>query len=182
MFTSGESFLDGPAMQAAKGPLIGGGLTQLGTILVRKLVPSMSKHATLIGMAVGSAVSAYLMSKPEHREAGAAGLATALIIGVPKILDDYMGAGLLGDDEGLLGDDDLSAYDDLSGLEDGMEMLGPAAGIEIQDSGSGSTGLVGEEMGAVTQEQLGAITQEQLRGRPAPGIVIQGADFGASGF
>ena len=168
MFTTGESFLDGPAMQAAKGPLIGGGLTQLGAILVRKFVPSMSKHAMLIGMAIGGGVSAFLMSKPEHREAGAAGLATALIVGVPRILDAYMGTGLLGED--------LSEYD----MGEGMEMLGPAQGIEIEDSGSGSTGLIGEEeMGAVTQE-MGAVTQEM--GAPAPGIVIQGADFGATGF
>jgi hypothetical protein len=168
MFTTGESFLDGPAMQAAKGPLIGGGLTQLGAILVRKFMPTMAKHATLIGTMLGSGVSAFLMSKPEHREAGAAGLATSLIVGIPKILDDYMGTG-------LLGDEDLGAY-----MGEGMEMLGPAQGIEIQDSGSGSTGLVGEEqMGAITQE-MGAITQEM--GAAAPGIVIQGADFGATGF
>ena len=169
MFTTGDSFFDGPNMQAAKGPLIGGGLTQLSTIVIRKFVPSMSKHAPLIGTLIGGGVSAFLMTKPEHKEAGAAGLATALIIGLPQLLDEYMGTGLLKGDE--MGDEALSAYAQEMGAitqdmgAGPMEMLGPADGIQIQDSGSGSTGLIG----AVTQEM----------GAP---VEIQGSDFGATGF
>jgi hypothetical protein len=178
MFTTGDSFFDGPEMQAAKGPLIGGGLTQLGTIAIRKFVPSMAKHAPLIGMVIGGGVSAYLMTKPQHKEAGAAGLATALIIGLPQLLDEYMGTGLLkgdevGDDQ--MGDEMLGAYAQEMGAGEGLQLLGPAEGVQIQDSGSGSTGLIG----AVTQE-MGAITSDM--GAPAEGLTIQGSDFGATGF
>jgi hypothetical protein len=173
MFTTGDSFFDGPEMQAMKGPLIGGGLTILGKAAIRKLMPSMADNAGLIGMVIGGGVSAYLMTKPEHKEAGAAGLATALLIGLPPLIDKFAGTSLFGDDMSGLGADleGLDAYSQ----EMGGFLGAPAEGIQIQDSGSGSTGLIG----AYTQE-MGAITQEM--GGPAEGITIQGSDFGATGF
>jgi len=165
--TYGDSFFDGAGMQAAKGPLIGGGLTQLGTILVRKFMPSMAKHAPLIGMMLGGGVSGFLMTKPEHKEAGAAGLATALIIGLPQLLDEYMSTGL------LKGDDDLGAYASEMGAyasemgANALELMGDSP-VQISDSGSGSTGV----MGAITSE-MGATPE---------GLSIQGSDFGSTGF
>lgn len=181
MFTTGDSFFDGPEVQAMKGPLIGGGLTLLGKAVVRKFVPSMAEHAGLIGMVIGGGVSAFLMTKPEHKEAGAAGLATALLIGLPALLDKVAGTSLFSDAD--LGDDALSAYaqemgaytQEMGAPASGLELMAPADGIQIQDSGSGSTGLIG----AVTQE-MGAYAQEM--GAPAEGISIQGSDFGATGF
>ena len=168
MFTTGDSFFDGPEMQAMKGPLIGGGITILGKAAVRKLVPSMADNAGLIGMVLGAGVSAYMMTKPEHKEAGAAGLATALLIGLPSLIDKFAGTSLFSDG---LGADELAAYTQ----EMGGFLGAPAEGIQIQDSGSGSTGLIG----AYTQE-MGAITSEM--GAPAEGITIQGSDFGSTGF
>lgn len=173
MFTTGDSFFDGPEMQAMKGPLIGGGLTLLSKAAVRKLVPSMAEHASLIGMVIGGGVSAFLMTKPQYKEAGAAGLATALLVGLPSLIDKYAGTTLFADAD-LGADDALSAYAQEMGAytqemgASGMELLGPADGIQIQDSGSGSTGLIG------------AITNEM--GAAAEGISIQGSDFGATGF
>lgn len=152
----GEGFFDGPGMQAAKGPLIGGGLTQLGIIAVNKFAPSYKKYAGLIGMVIGGGASAYLMSKPEHREAGAAGLATALIVGLPRQLNELMGGTLMGDDN--LSADEIAAYT-MEGPA-GMQLVG------IDDSGSGSTGLE-------------AYTME---GPADSGMSIQGGDFGATGF
>lgn len=160
----GDSFFDGPGMQAAKGPLIGGGLAQLGILATKILLPSYVKYAGLFGAILGGGVSAFLMTKPQHKEAGAAGLATALIIGIPRQIEDLMG--------GTLKDaDDLSAYTSDMGAyamdgPSGMEFMAPP--VEIQDSGSGSTGV----MGAVTSE-MGATPE---------GLAIQGADFGATGF
>jgi hypothetical protein len=155
----GEGFFDGPGMQAAKGPLIGGGLTQLGIIAVNKFAPAYKKYAGLIGMVIGGGASAYLMSKPEHREAGAAGLATALIVGLPRQLNELMGGTLMGADE--------ISSDEMAGL-DAYTMEGPAGMqlVGIEDSGSGSTG-----MGAYTME-----------GPADSGMSIQGGDFGATGF
>ena len=173
--TYGDSFFDGPAMQAAKGPLIGGGLTQLGAILVRKFVPSMSQHAPLIGLLIGGGVSGYLMTKPEHKEAGAAGLATALIVGLPSLLDNYLGTSILkGDDmSGYLGaytsegmGDDLGAY-----AMDGSPLQLMDSPVQISDGGSGSTGVMGS-LGAITSEGMGA----------PDGLTIQGSDFGSTGF
>lgn len=172
MFTTGDSFFDGPEMQAMKGPLIGGGLTLLGKAAVRKFMPSMAANAGLIGMAIGGGVSAFLMTKPQHKEAGAAGLATALLIGLPALIDKFAGTSLFADSD--LGDDALSAYAQEMGAP-GLELMAPADGIQIQDSGSGSTGLIG----AVTSE-MGAYSSEM--GAPAEGISIQGSDFGATGF
>jgi hypothetical protein len=169
MFTTGDSFFDGPEVQAMKGPFIGGGLTLLGKAVVRKFVPSMAEHAGLIGMAIGGGVSAYMMTQPAHKEAGAAGLATALLIGLPSLIDKLAGTTLFGDDMNGLG-----AYAQEMGAS-GLELMAPADGIQIQDSGSGSTGLIG----AVTQE-MGAYSQEM--GAPAEGISIQGSDFGSVGF
>jgi len=164
----GDSFFDGPSMQAAKGPLIGGGLAQLGILGTKILLPSYVKYAGLIGAILGGGVSAFLMSKPQHKEAGAAGLATALIIGIPRQIEDLMGGTLKGDDLSAytseMGDEALNAYT--------SEMGGPVelmdTPVQIQDSGSGSTGV----MGAITSE-MGATPE---------GLTIQGSDFGATGF
>lgn len=155
----GESFFDGPGAQAAKGPLIGGGLTQVGRILVKKFLPSQAKWASLIGMVLGGGVSAFLMTKPQHKETGAAGLATALIIGVPELINNMVGGTLMGADD-LSG---LDAYTSEMGEGEelganALELLGETpGGIEIQDSGGGSTGVIGaytSEMGATVPENI----------------------------
>jgi hypothetical protein len=138
----------------------------------------MAEHAGLIGMVIGGGVSAFLMTKPQYKEAGAAGLATALLVGLPSLIDKYAGTTLFSDGLGdeAFGEDALSAYtQEMGAAAPGMELMGPADGISIQDSGSGSTGLIG----AITQE-MGAYTQEM--GAAAEGISIQGSDFGATGF
>lgn len=172
----GDSFFDGAAMQAAKGPLLGGGLAKLTSIGIRKFVPSMVKYSGLAGALVGGGVSAYLMTKPEHKETGAAGLATALLIGLSEQLESMMGL--------LHGADDLGAYTSEMGAN-ALEMMdsdemgdedmeGP---LEIQDSGSGSSGVMGA-LGAYTSE-MGAYTSEM--GASPDGIQIQGSIEGALG-
>jgi len=160
--TYGDSFFDGPEMQAAKGPLLGGGLTQVGTFAVRKLMPSMAKHAPLIGTILGAGVSGFLMTKPQHKEAGAAGLATALIIGLPNILDAYMGTGL------LHGADDLSAYTSEMGADEMAAYTSEmgANALELMDAPT-PVQIEGSEMGAITSEM----------GETPQGISIQGDEI-----
>lgn len=161
MTSYGDSFFDGPSMQAAKGPLIGGGLTQLGTIMVKKFMPSMAKHASLIGLVLGAGVSGFLMTKPQHKETGAAGLATALIVGVPPLLDEYLGVGLL---KGA--DDDMSGF---GAITPEMGAITPEMGAEAMEM------MDVEQMSAAPVEvmgSLGAITPEM--GATPDGISIQG--------
>jgi len=159
----GDSFFDGPGVQAAKGPLIGGGLAQLGKVLVKKFLPSQEKYAPLIGGILGAGVGAFLMTKPQHKEAGAAAIATALVIAIPEQLNTMMGGT-------LMGPDDFGAYTSEMGADEmganALELLGDGSPLEIQDAGAGSN-----VMGAVTSE-MGATVPE--------GIQIQGygSNFG----
>jgi len=164
--TYGDSFLDGPEMQAAKGPLIGGGLAQLGAIAVRKFMPSQAKHAPLIGLLIGGGVSGFLMTKPQYKETGAAGLATALIVSLPALLDEYMGTSMLKDADLSAYTSEMGAYTSEMGAN-ALEMMGDSP-IQISDGGGGSTGV------------LGAYTSEM--GATPDGLTIQGSDFGATGF
>jgi hypothetical protein len=161
--TYSDSILDGPAAQAAKGPLVGGGLNYLVQILVKKFVPSQAKHAALIGTVAGAG-AAYALKDKLGTESAYAGMATSLIVGLPKILDDYMGTGLLS------GPDDLGAYT-MEGLgaytmegPAGMEMLSEAPAIPLQLQG------------------FGAVVPETAMGEGPGGLSIQGSDFGATGF
>ncbi len=160
MSTYGDSFFDGPAMSGAKAPLIGGGVAQLGVIAVKKFAPAYAKWSGAIGAVLGSA-AAYLLRRKLGEDGMGAAIAAALIVGVPRQVNDLMGGTLMGDDLGAytaesLGDEYLSGF--------GAD----ASGVQLLDSGSGST-----EMGVVTAENIGAA---------AEGVTIQGADFGATGM
>jgi hypothetical protein len=157
--TYGDSFFDGPSMQAAKGPLIGGGLTQLGKILVKKFVPSQAKYAPLIGTVLGAGVGAFLMTKPQHKEAGAAAVATALIIGIPDQLNQMMGGTLMGPEELGAITSEMGEGEDLGDFgANTLELLGDEA-VQIEDSGVGSTAL-----GAITSEMGAGPEDIQIQG------------------
>ena len=165
-----DDFFDGAGMQVVSGPLIGGGLAQLGILGTRKFLPAQAKWAGAIGAALGGVVSAYLMSKPEHREKGLAGLAVALLVGVPRQIEDLMMPSKLSGDEQLnllgaysseMGADEMGAYASEMG----------ASPVQVLNSGSGGTGLIG------------AIVPENMGGDLGADVEIQGADaFGATGF
>jgi hypothetical protein len=158
MSTYGDSFFDGPAMSGAKAPLIGGGVAQLGIILVKKFAPGYAKYAGAIGALLGSG-AAYAMKGKLGPEGMGAAIATALVIGVPRQLNDLMGGTLMGDDFGAITAENLGDFG----------MFGAdAQGVQLLDSGSGGT-----EMGMITAEGMGAA---------AEGVMIQGDDFGATGM
>ena len=160
MSTYGDSFFDGPAMSGAKAPLIGGGAAQLGIILVKKFAPAYAKWAGAIGAALGAG-AAYAMKGKLGPEGMGAAIATALIVGVPRQLNDLMGGTLMGDDLGAI------TAENLAGLGDFGQFGADAGGVQLLDSGSGGT-----EMGVVTAENMGG----------AEGVMIQGGDFGSTGM
>lgn len=155
-------------MQAAKGPLLGGGLAKLTSIAVRKFLPSLARYSGLAGAAVGGGVSAFLMTKPQHKETGAAGLATALLIGLSEQFESMTGL--------LRGADDLSAYTSEMGAN-ALEMLG-ADEMGADEMGADEMGAdidgpleIQGSLGAYTSE-MGAYTSEM--GAAPEGIQIQG--------
>jgi hypothetical protein len=154
MSTYGDSFFDGPGMAGAKAPLIGGGAAQLGIILVKKFAPAYAKWAGGIGAALGAG-AAYALKGRLGPEGMGAAIAAALVVGLPRQINDLMGGTLMGDDFG--------AY-----VAEGLTGFGAdASGVQLLDSGSGSS-----EMGAITAENMGA---------SAEGVMIQDA-FGSTGM
>lgn len=150
----GEMF-DG-TLSSAKGVLIGGGLAQAAILATKIMLPAKSKYAGLIGAGIGGAVSAFMMTKPQHREAGQQGLAAALLIGLSRAVEDLALKSMIKDSE-------FGAYTSEMGAVPGIDIQGP---LEIMDAGGGSSGL----LGAVTSEMGDA------------GMEIQGSAFGATGF
>jgi hypothetical protein len=166
-----EDFFDGAGMETVSGPLIGGGLAQLGILGTRKFLPAQAKYAGLIGALIGGGVSAFLMSKPEHRQKGLAGLAVALLVGIPRQIEDLiLPSKLSGADQiDLLGayNAEMGAYN-AEGMGEGEYGEG---GIDILNSGSGSTGM------------LAAVVPENMSGDLGADVEIQDAGaFGATGF
>jgi hypothetical protein len=168
-----DDFFDGATMETVSGPLIGGGLAQLGILGTRKFLPAQTKYAGLIGALVGGGVSAFLMTKPQHRQKALAGLATALIVGLGRQIEDMtLPARLSGADQiDLLGayNAEMGAYNAEMGNGE-YDGSGPG-GIDILNSGSGGTGLIG------------AVVPEQMSGDLGADVEIMGADaFGATGI
>jgi hypothetical protein len=162
-----EDFFDGAGMETVSGPLIGGGLAQLGILGTRKFLPAHAKYAGLIGAIVGGGVSALLMSKPQHRQKGLAGLAVALLVGIPRQIEDLILPSKLSGADQI---DILNAYNYEMGAYNAEGMNGDS-GIDILNSGSGSTGM------------LAAIVPENMSGDLGADVEIQDASaFGATGF
>jgi hypothetical protein len=162
-----EDFFDGAGMETVSGPLIGGGLAQLGILGTRKFLPAHAKYAGLIGAIVGGGVSAFLMSKPQHRQKGLAGLAVALLVGIPRQIEDLILPSKLSGADQI---DILNAYNYEMGAYNAEGMNGDS-GIDILNSGSGSTGM------------LAAIVPENMSGDLGADVEIQDASaFGATGF
>lgn len=170
-----DDFFDfgGAGTEIVAGPLIGGGLAQLGILATRKWLPSQAKWAGAIGAAVGTAAGAFMMSKPQHKEKGLAAVAVALLVGVPRQIEDLMLPSKLSGVEqiDILGayDAELAAYN--AELANGEYEMEGGTPVEVLNSGSGGTGLIG------------AIVPENMSGDLGADVEIQDAGaFGATGF
>lgn len=143
------------------GPLIGGGVAQVGAIATKMLFstsPKVVKWAPLIGSVLGAGVSALLAMRPGTRDTGISGIVTAALVGVPRQIED------------ALAPSSLKGY--LGVITPEMEMAGygglGAQDVELLDSGSGTTGM------------LGTIVPEQEMNGPGDVELLGAGGFGAS--
>jgi len=162
-----DDFFEGPTMQTISGPLVGGGVAQLGILGTRKFLPAQAKWAGLIGAALG--VGASLLLKRKDYDKGVAGIAVALLVGIPRQIEDLMlPSKLSGADTDLLGAytsemGDFGAY---------TSEMGEASPVQVLNSGSGGTGVIGA-----------VVPEESMAGDLGADIEIQDAGaFGSTGF
>lgn len=150
-----RGFGDGGGNPAIAGPLIGGGATQIGIMLAHlhaKKNPSALRHAGLHGLVLGGIVGGALAFTHKHRQTGISALVTVGVITLPRILEGFMGLGhrdetMKGYELGII---TPQAYEALSGP--------PAdeAVVQIMDSGSGSTGMLGTHVAEEVHPLAGA--------------------------
>ena len=164
----GEGFTEN-----ALGPLIGGGMAQVGHLATKALFPAKAKYASIVGTLLGLATGAALMAT-RHKGKAMGALAGAAIVGVPRIIEDLLmpAAGLAGADDNLLG-----AYmaEQMGTTYLPSEMGDDGSPISIADSGSGTTGM----QGAYMTEQLNAMPEGiDVAGAGAGEVEIAG--FGAN--
>ena len=159
-----DDFFNGPTMETISGPLVGGGAAQVGILATRKFWPAKAKWAGAIGAVLGVGASYLLMRK--DREKGIAGIAVALLVGLPRQLEDMMlPSRLSGGDTDLLGayTSEMGAY---------TSEMGEASPVQVLNSGSGGTGVIGAY-----------VPEESMAGDLGADIEIQDAGaFGATGF
>ena len=85
----------GGAGEDILGPVIGGAAAQAGVIATKALAKDkpFAKWAGGVGTLLGAAVSGAFMFSRKHRRMGLQGLITAVLIGVPRQIEDLMVGG-----------------------------------------------------------------------------------------
>jgi hypothetical protein len=149
-----RGFGDGGGNPAIAGPLIGGGATQIGIMLAHlhaKKNPAALRHSGIHGLVLGGLVGGALAFTHKHRQTGISALVTVGIITLPRILEGFMGLGhrdetMKGYELGII---TPQAYEALSGA-------GDEAAVQIMDSGSGSTGMLGTHVAEEIHPMAGA--------------------------
>jgi hypothetical protein len=142
-------FGETPDRSHIAGPLVGGGLAQVGTLGAKMLLKGKpaAKWAGAIGFGLGALASGILIARPKTRAVGISSLITAAIVGIPRQIEDMLGEPAAGAHSGYLGV--ITPERELAAAEQEMaaaeqEMLGAQEQpIELLDSGSGSTGVLG---------------------------------------
>jgi hypothetical protein len=146
------------------GPLIGGGATQVGVMLAHlhaKKNPKALRHAGLHGLVLGGLVGGALAMSSKHRATGISALVTVGIICVPRIVEGFMGLGHRHEEQ-------LQGFGTI--VPQALQGFGEPE-VQLLDSGSGSTGV------------LGTHVAEELHGMGnADGVEIMGAgaSFGSN--
>lgn len=157
-----DDFFDGPTMQSIGGPLAGGGAAQVGILATRKFFPAKAKYAGLIGTVLGGVVGYLIMRK--DRDKGLAAIATAVLVGLPRQLEDMLMPSKLADAD-LLGayTSEMGAY---------TSEMGEAPPIEVLNSGSGGTGVIGA-----------MVPEESMAGDLGADVeIMDSGAFGATGM
>jgi hypothetical protein len=152
------------------GPLIGGGATQIGIMLAHlhaKKNPKALRHAGLHGALLGGIVSGALMLSPKHRATGISALVTVGIMAAPRLLEGFMGLGHREETAAMNGLGIITP-EQYQALSDSGEFGDGDPAVQLLDSGSGSTGV------------LGTHVAEELHGPPADGVELLGNGFGSN--
>ena len=159
------------------GPLIGGGIAQVGLLATKLLFkdsPKVVKWAPSIGTALSAIVGGIMAFRPNTRATGISALVTAGLIGIPRQIE-----GLLEDDKPLRGYLGVTVAE--RELADAMEqeamagMGGFGAGdVELLDSGGGSSAAFGVH---VAERELEGSDLGQGAG---PGVELLGSGFGSN--
>lgn len=152
----------GPVMHSMSGPLAGGGAAQVGLLaakLLGKTHPTVNKYAGLIGAAVGSLTAAALIFTG-RKDTGYSALASALLVGVPRQIEDMMAAkGML---LGVTVPEQVQMMGYGFGAND-VQIMGQSP-VELLDAGSGSMGVMGVTVPESVQPFSGAGDVELLGG------------------
>lgn len=156
------SSMDGPLTRQLAGPLVGGGVTQVGSLatkLIWKDTPKVSKWAPAIGFGLGGIVSGILAFRPTTRDIGLTGLVTSLLMALPTQIENLM----------MEEEASVQGWGGLGVITPEMEQMmglgqdpGGGSPVQLLDSGSGSTGL-----GVTVPEQggmMGATPPVELLG------------------
>jgi hypothetical protein len=171
----GDDFGLGEARDHIAGPLIGGGVAQVGTLATRLLFkdsPLLQKYAPIIGTALGAAASGAMMLSPRFKSTGISGIITAALVGIPRQIEDLLMGSAMKDYLGVItAEQEMAGYglgDEYAGYGFGDEYAGLGAqqqDIQLLDGGGG----------------LGVITAEQEMNGPADIEMLGGSSgFGAN--
>ncbi len=150
---------DGSLSGGLAGPLVGGGVTQVGTLATKlifgKSSPKLDKWAPTVGLALGALVSGILAARRSTRAIGIAGLVTAGLVAIPRQLEELMmGANVKG--FGVITPEQMQGA------------FGEQAPVELLDSGNGN------------YSGMGVTTAEQGMGQPGPVEMLGNSGFGAN--
>lgn len=158
----GNTSLSNPSIA---GPLIGGGATQVGIMLAHlhaKKNPKALRHAGLHGLVLGGLVGGALAASSKHRETGISALVTVAVLTLPRIIEGFMGLGHRHEEQ-------LQGFGTI--VPQALQGFGEPE-IQLLDSGSGSTGVLGTH---VAEELHGGMGN-------AEGVEIMGASGFGSNF
>lgn len=148
------------------GPLVGGGLAQVGLMATKLIWPDkpVAKWAGAIGLGLGGLVSGILATRPGYRTTGISGLVTAALVGVPRQIEDLLGAP--GATAGYLG----VITPEMVNEQGYQGYLGQTNEVELLDSGAGAGTL-----GVITPERGDMMGQPEM-----PQIELLGNGFGSN--
>jgi hypothetical protein len=178
----GDDFGFGMGRAELAGPLIGGGLAQVGTLAIRLLFknsPGLQKWAPALGTVLGAGVSGAMMMSPRFKSVGLSGIVTAALVGVPRQVEDILMGSAMKDYLGVITAEQemAGAYagfgDEYAGYQMGDEYAGYQMGDEY-------AGLGAQQDVQLLDAGLGVITAEQEMNGPGDVELLGAAGFGSN--
>lgn len=156
------------------GPLIGGGVAQVGTLATRLLFKdnaTLQKWAPAIGTLLGAGASGAMMLSPKFKNTGISGIITAALVGIPRQIEDLLMGSAMKDYLGV-----ITAEQEMAGAGYlGDEYAGYGFGDEYAGLGAQQQDI------QLLDSNLGVITAEQEMNGPGDIEMLGGGSgFGAN--